>query len=110
MRFRLPNLCRALLALLLTAHIALATVMAVWHPLHAELHECCDHHHEQTHPCEVTLFAQGTVPLVTPPTALSAPQEMHLAEEFSGLRWWQFTPLAGHLIGGVLAHSPPRGP
>lgn len=74
-----------------------------------ELHESChDHSHHPAHECAVTLMLQGgyaeVLPDIVPVEIRSEPPSL-----------WVALPVAienepSHLIGGVLAHAPPRGP
>ncbi|MES2997323.1 MAG: hypothetical protein V4733_10995 [Verrucomicrobiota bacterium] len=106
--FRRHSVLRTLLALLLILQVALAVLMAAWNPLHEKLHDCCEH--DEPHHCEVALFAQGSVPLIGPPVAAPAPLAAILPAEHRKQQAANSLVTAGHLIGGVLAQSPPRGP
>lgn len=100
-RFLLGALASALLF-----QFALMLAMAAWSPLHRELH--CDAD-QQDHQCEVTLWSTGSVDNVPPPVVV--PQQAVAIElpEVSPMRGLvAFT--ATHLLGGVMAQGPPRGP
>jgi len=75
-----------------------------------ELHKRChDHADEPGHECAVTLMLQGgydeVVPDIVPVdvTIPEPPQMPVLAPKASDVE-------PAHLVGGVLAHAPPRGP
>lgn len=94
-----------LAAFAVLAQLLIAQAMAASSALHECLH---DHAGEQGHECVVTLMLDGgydtvapdIIPVVTdsepppPPRVISKPADS--------------TP--SHLVGGVLAHAPPRGP
>ncbi|HEY8960676.1 MAG TPA: hypothetical protein VIM57_00620 [Luteolibacter sp.] len=100
-RFLLGALASALLF-----QFTLMLAMAAWSPLHRELH--CDAD-QQDHQCEVTLWSNGSVDAVPPPVIV--PQQAAVIElpEVPPTRTFAaFT--ATHLLGGVMAQGPPRGP
>ncbi len=94
-----------LAALVVLAQLLVVQAMAASGAFHKCLH---DHADEQGHECVVTLMLDGgydtvapdIIPVVTdskpplPPLMVSKPADS--------------TP--SHLVGGVLAHAPPRGP
>ncbi len=77
--------------------------------LSGELHQSChDHSHEPAHECAITLFAHSgcdkvnpdIVPVYSQALTPTAPLGLPVAIEAEPT----------HLVGGVLAHAPPRGP
>lgn len=95
----------ALTAIVVLVQLLVVQAMAASSAFHECLH---DHAGEPGHECAVTLMldggydtvAPGIIPVVTasepppPPRVISKPADS--------------TP--SHLVGGVLAHAPPRGP
>ncbi len=73
------------------------------------LHKCChEHADEPGHVCAVTMVLQGGYDTVAPdlvPVKISAqaPDVPVLAPHTGDIE-------PSHLVGGVLAHAPPRGP
>ncbi|MGC4017009.1 MAG: hypothetical protein QM755_21215 [Luteolibacter sp.] len=105
-RLRRLRLLKVALVGILLFQFALMLVMSASARLHRELH--CDADHPG-HQCEVTLFTSGAVDDVPPPTGtpvlMAAPE---LPEVLPPALRVAVTP--GHLLGGMLAQSPPRGP
>ncbi|MES2660933.1 MAG: hypothetical protein V4689_20065 [Verrucomicrobiota bacterium] len=92
-------------AIVVTFHLVVAQAMAVSGSLHKHFHDRCD---EPGHECVVTLMLQGgyenVAPDIVPVMILSeAPDVPVLAPKTGDC-------LPFHLVGGVLAHAPPRGP
>jgi hypothetical protein len=74
-----------------------------------ELHEhVCDHSEKQSHECIVTLMLHGgyqnEAPNIVPVDLVIEPPDVpvKLAKAIESR--------PSHLVGGVLAHAPPRGP
>lgn len=100
-RFLLGALAGALLF-----QFALMLAMAAWSPLHKELHCDADQH---DHQCEVTLWSSGSVDAAPPPLAIPGQTVAIELPEVPPIRALvAFT--ATHLLGGVMAQGPPRGP
>jgi hypothetical protein len=95
----------ALTALVVLVQLLVVQAMAASGAFHQCLHDDAD---DQGHECAVNLMLQGGYDTVTPdviPVTIdsvppSAPPVVSISADF--------TP--GHLVGGVLAHAPPRGP
>ncbi len=95
----------ALTALVVLVQLLVVQAMAASGAFHKCLH---DEAADQGHECAVTLMLQGGYDTVTPeviPVTIdteppSAPPVVSISADS--------TP--GHLVGGVLAHAPPRGP
>lgn len=87
--------------------IQLAVVQAM--VVSGSFHKCChDHADEPGHECAVTLVLSGgyinVAPDVVPVTIVSEiPDVPVLAPNARNVE-------PAHLVGGVLAHAPPRGP
>jgi hypothetical protein len=99
-RFLLGALAGALLF-----QFALMLAMAAWSPLHKELHCDADQH---DHQCEVTLWNSGSVDAPSPPVVPQPAVAIELPEATPMRTLAVFT--ATHLLGGVMAQGPPRGP
>jgi len=100
-RFLLGALAGALLF-----QFALMLAMAAWSPLHEELHCDADQH---DHRCEVTLWNSGSVDKATTPVIVPRSLAVLYLPEMPPIRTCvAFT--ATHLLGGVMAQGPPRGP
>jgi hypothetical protein len=105
---RTPSLKRLWIftALVVLVQLFVVQAMAASGALHKELH---DHAGEAGHECAVTLMLDGgyaaVAPEITPVIVVAEPPPPLL-------RW--ISKLAdstpSHLVGGVLAHAPPRGP
>ena len=79
---------------------------AAWEPLHHDLH--CDAGHPD-HQCEVTLWRNGAANDTPPPLAVPRPAPVLTPPDVPR----HHAPpalTATHLLGGVLAQSPLRGP
>ena len=100
-RFLLGALASALLF-----QFALVLAMAAWSPLHRELHGDADQH---GHQCEVTLWSSGAVDAVPPPVIVPRQAVVIELPEIRPIRTLIAFP-AAHLLGGVMAQGPPRGP
>ena len=87
------------------AQLLVVLAMASNHALHKCLH---DHADEHGHVCAVTLMLSGAydtvVPDIVPVDVESPPPLAPVAIPPVDV------PMPSHLIGGVLAHAPPRGP
>jgi len=94
-----------LTAIIVLAQLLVVQAMAASGALHKCLH---DHAGERSHECAVTLIQDGGYDTVAPDiipvdVASGPPQSPQVVS----------TPadsIPGHLVGGVLAHAPPRGP
>jgi hypothetical protein len=105
-RLRRSRFLMSALAGALLFQFALMLAMAAWSPFHQELH--CDADH-QDHQCEVTLWSSGSVNAAPPPvTAPGQTVAIELPKVPSMRTLAAFT--ATHLLGGVMAQGPPRGP
>lgn len=105
-RLRRSRFLMGALASALLFQFALMLAMAAWSPLHQELHCDADQH---DHQCEVTLWSTGSVDAA--PTPVIVPQQaaaIELPEVLPIRTLAAFT--ATHLLGGVMAQGPPRGP
>jgi hypothetical protein len=85
---------------------ALMLAMAAWSPFHEELHCDADQH---DHRCEVTLWNSGSVDKAPPPVIVPRSVAAIDLPEVSPARTTAAF-IATHLLGGVMAQGPPRGP
>jgi hypothetical protein len=92
-------------ALVVLVQLFVVQAMAASGALHKQLH---DHAGESDHECAATLMLDGgydaVAPEITPVVVAAEPPAP--PQEVSKLA--DSTP--SHLVGGVLAHAPPRGP
>jgi hypothetical protein len=105
-RFRKSRLLLGALSGILLFQFALMLAMAAWEPLHHDLH--CDAGHPD-HQCEVTLWRNGAANDTPPPLAVPRPAPVLTPPDVPR----HHAPpalTATHLLGGVLAQSPLRGP
>ncbi|WP_338286175.1 hypothetical protein [Luteolibacter sp. LG18] len=103
---RVRKLLKGAVAGILLVQFALMLVMSVSGGLHHDLHVDADH---ADHHCEVTLFNSGALDGVPPPLSAPLPAPALALPEVlppAGLA----AVTATHLLGGVLAQSPPRAP
>ena len=94
-----------LTAIVVLVQLFVVQVMAASGELHKRFH---DHADEPEHVCAVTLMLSGGYDMVTPdivPVDVETPQPPDPVASATG-----HIPVPSHLIGGVLAHAPPRGP
>jgi hypothetical protein len=95
----------ALTALVVLVQLLVVQAMAASGAFHKCLHDEAD---DQGHECVVNLMLEGgydtVTPEVIPVTIDSVPPSAPPVVSISA----DFTPV--HLVGGVLAHAPPRGP
>lgn len=105
-RLRRFRLLKGAIVGILLFQFALMLVMSASARLHHDLH--CDAGHPD-HQCEVTLFMSGTLDDVPPPVLIPAPV---IAADLPDVLppVVRVAVIPGHLIGGLLAQSPPRGP
>lgn len=93
-------------ALWVILHLVFVQAMAFSGPLH----ECCHHDADDPgHQCAVTMILSGSCDLVVP----DLPPVEIISEEptfVPDLRPAEKGVVATHLLGGILAQSPPRGP
>jgi len=94
-----------LTAIVVLAQLLVVQAMAASGSLHKCLH---DHAGESSHECAVTLIQDGgydtVAPDIIPVVVTVEPPEARPIVSIPA----DSTP--GHLVGGVLAHAPPRGP
>ena len=95
----------SLTAMVVMVHLLIVLAMASSGGLHKCLH---DHADEPGHECAVTLILSGgydtVVPDIVPVDVESLPPLEPVTVPAVDV------PVPSHLIGGVLAHAPPRGP
>lgn len=95
----------SLTALLVLVHLLVGQAMTASGAFHKCLH---DHAGEHGHECVVTLMLEGgydtVAPEVTPVQVVADPPVYPSAVSIPVVS------VPGHLVGGVLAHAPPRGP
>lgn len=102
-----PSLRRfwTLTAWVVMFQLSLVQAMAASGAFHKHCHEHAD---DPAHECAVTLMLQGgyqnTLPDIVPVTVIPEPTVVQLV----ALKPCDITP--AHLVGGVLAQAPPRGP
>jgi hypothetical protein len=94
-------------ALVVMIQLLVAQAMAASGELHDHFHDHSDDH-DHGHECVVTLMLQGgyenVKPDIVPVTIHSEAPDVPVLAPKTG------DALPGHLVGGVLAHAPPRGP
>ncbi len=92
-------------AIVVMLQLLVVQAMASSGALHKHLH---DHADEPSHECAVTLIQNGGYATVVPDCMTVA----YTPEPSVEPQLLLATPVAvrSHLIGGVLAHAPPRGP
>ncbi len=95
----------ALTTMVVLLQLIVVQAMAANGALHKRCH---DHADDPGHQCAVTLMLQGgyhdVMPDINPVTILSSPPAEPVPLPQAG----DVEPF--HLVGGVLAHAPPRGP
>ena len=95
----------SLTAIVVMLQLVVVQAMAASADLH---HHCHDHSHEPEHQCAVTLILQSgydrVVPDIVPVDLIPEPPPatVELPDAIEAR--------SSHLVGGVLAHAPPRGP
>ncbi len=100
-----PDLIRTLTTLVVMFHLLVAQGMAASADFH---HHCHEHSEDPCHECVVTLMTQGGYDQFQPdirPVCIT--QEEPETVAFSPN---QAVITPSHLLGGVLAQAPPRGP
>jgi hypothetical protein len=95
----------SLTAMVVMVQLLIVLAMASSGALHQRLH---DHADETGHQCAVTLMLSGGYDTVVPdivPVDVESPPPLEPVTVPA-----VDVPVPSHLIGGVLAHAPPRGP
>lgn len=104
---RSPNFRRFWILTAIVVMVQLFVVMAM--ASNGALHKCLhDHADEPSHECAVTLMQCGGYDTVLPDCVSVAYEPAPPLEPLATLIERVAAPC--HLIGGVLAHAPPRGP
>ena len=94
-----------LTAIVVLAQLLLVQAMAASGALHKRCH---DHAGEADHECAVTLMLSGGYDIVAP-DIVPVDAKTPLPPEPVAIASFHVA-VPAHLIGGVLAHAPPRGP